>query len=83
MQRRHGPADRGAQVVERHCALHVVDAHTGPPERDQVAALAWVRANIRSFGGDPELWLRMQMAYDLWQARNRMAAIDVRRFDAA
>jgi len=25
----------------------------------------------------------MQMAYDLWQARDRAATINVRRFDAA
>jgi antitoxin HigA-1 len=37
----------------------------------------------KAFGSSPETWLGMQMAYDLWQARDRAAAIDVRRFDAA
>jgi addiction module HigA family antidote len=37
----------------------------------------------KAFGSSPETWLGMQMAYDLWQARDRVAAIDVRRFDAA
>jgi addiction module HigA family antidote len=37
----------------------------------------------KAFGPSPEAWLGMQMAYDLWQARERMATIDVRRFDAA
>jgi addiction module HigA family antidote len=37
----------------------------------------------KAFGSSPEAWLGMQMAYDLWQARERMAAIEVRRFEAA
>jgi len=37
----------------------------------------------KAFGSSPEAWLGMQMAYDLWQARERMTAIEVRRFDAA
>jgi len=37
----------------------------------------------KAFGSSPEAWLGMQMAYDLWQARGRMTAIEVRRFDAA
>jgi addiction module HigA family antidote len=37
----------------------------------------------KAFGSSPETWLGMQMAYDLWQARDRADTIDVRRFDAA
>ena len=37
----------------------------------------------KAFGSSPEVWLGMEMAYDLWQARERMAAIEVRRFQAA
>ena len=37
----------------------------------------------KAFGSSPEAWLSMQMAYDLWQARDRMSTIDVRRFEAA
>jgi addiction module HigA family antidote len=37
----------------------------------------------KAFGSSPESWLGMQMAYDLWQARERMATIEVRRFHAA
>src|SRR3954454_5272381 len=29
----------------------------------------------KAFGSSPETWLGLQMAYDLWQARDRMAAI--------
>ena len=38
---------------------------------------------FKAFGSSPEAWLGMQMAYDLWQARKRMAAIQIRRFQAA
>jgi len=37
----------------------------------------------KAFGSSPETWSGMQMTYDLWQARERMAAIKVHRFQAA
>jgi addiction module HigA family antidote len=37
----------------------------------------------KAFGSTPETWLGLQMAYDLWQARSRSAAIDVKRLRAA
>ncbi len=37
----------------------------------------------KAFGSTPETWLGMQMAYDLWQARERAARIAVERFAAA
>jgi addiction module HigA family antidote len=37
----------------------------------------------KAFGSSPETWLGMQMAYDLWQARDRVRSIEVRRFHAA
>ena len=37
----------------------------------------------RAFGSNPETWLGMQMAYDLWQARDRSARIVVEQFKAA
>ena len=36
----------------------------------------------QAFGSTPETWLRMQMAYDLWQARERAKDIRVERFAA-
>ena len=36
----------------------------------------------QAFGSTPETWLRMQMAYDLWQARERAKEIEVERFAA-
>lgn len=37
----------------------------------------------KAFGSTPETWLRMQMAYDLWQARERIDEIEVEKFEAA
>ena len=37
----------------------------------------------RAFGSSPETWLGMQMAYDLWLARDRMSDVNVRKFKAA
>ena len=35
----------------------------------------------KAFGSTPETWLGMQMAYDLWQARERAESIQVERFE--
>ncbi len=37
----------------------------------------------KAFGSTPETWLGMQMAYDLWQARDRADRIEVERFATA
>ena len=37
----------------------------------------------QAFGSTPEVWLGMQTAYELWQARGRAARIEVERFTAA
>ena len=37
----------------------------------------------KAFGSTPETWLGMQMAYDLWQARERARQIAVERFATA
>ncbi len=37
----------------------------------------------KAFGSTPETWLGMQMAYDLWQARDRAEQITVERFETA
>lgn len=36
-----------------------------------------------AFGGGPEIWLRMQAAYDAWQAGRRVDVSKVRRLRAA
>ena len=35
----------------------------------------------KAFGSTPETWLGMQMAYDLWQARERAENIQVEQFE--
>ena len=37
----------------------------------------------KACGSTPETWLKMQMAYDLWQARERAERIAVERFATA
>lgn len=37
----------------------------------------------KAFGSTPETWLGMQMAHDLWQARDRVDQIAVRQFEVA
>ncbi len=34
----------------------------------------------KAFGSTPDTWLRMQIAYDLWHARDRAKHIKVKRF---
>ncbi len=37
----------------------------------------------RAFGSTPETWLGMQIAYDLWQIRERAKRIDIKRLTTA
>lgn len=37
----------------------------------------------KAFGSSPEAWLGLQMAHDLWQARDRVNEIKIRKFKAA
>ena len=37
----------------------------------------------KAFGGNPDVWLRMQMDYDLWQAQKNADRIDVKRYEPA
>ena len=48
-------------------------------ERTGVSVEMAIRLS-RAFGSTPETWLRMQMAYDLWQAREKSAHIEVESF---
>lgn len=48
-------------------------------ERSGVSVDMAIRLS-QAFGSSPETWLRMQMAYDLWQARDRTAEIKVEKF---
>ena len=37
----------------------------------------------KAFGSSPQTWLSLQLAYDLWKARDRAAEIEVEDFRAA
>ena len=51
-------------------------------ERIGISVVMAIRLS-KAFGSTPEMWLGMQMAYDLWQARDRAGQIAVERFAAA
>ena len=36
----------------------------------------------KAFGSSPETWLGVQMAFDLWQAREHVKDIRVERFES-
>lgn len=47
--------------------------------RNGVSAEMAIRLE-QAFGGSADTWLRMQIAYDLWQAKNRGEKIRVNRY---
>ena len=51
-------------------------------ERTGVSVEMAIRLS-KAFGSTPETWLGMQMACDLWRARERAREISVERFAAA
>ena len=92
----HSPPHPGG-IVRRQCleplGLSVTEAARGlgvtrqalselVNERTGVSVEMAIRLS-KAFGSSPEAWLGMQMAYDLWQARDRIEAIEVRRIQAA
>lgn len=84
-------------IVRRQCldplGLSVTEAAKGlGVTRQALSELVNERAGIsvdmairlsKAFRSSPELWLGMQMAYDLWRARGRMDLVKVRHFKAA
>ncbi|MYE02830.1 MAG: HigA family addiction module antidote protein [Alphaproteobacteria bacterium] len=91
----HNPPHPGG-IVRRQCleplGLSVTGAARGlGVTRQALSQLVNERTGIsvdmairlsKAFGSSPETWLRMQMAYDLWQARERADRISVERFAA-
>ena len=89
----HNPPHPG-EIVRRECleplGLTVTRAAQGlGVTRQALSNLVNERAGVsvemahrlsQAFGSTPETWLRMQMAYDLWQARERAKNIKVERF---
>ena len=92
----HNPPHPGG-ILRRQCleplGLSVTEAARGlGVTRQALSELINQRTGVsvemairlsKAFGSSPEVWLGMQMAYDLWQARERIGAIEVRRFQAA
>ncbi|WP_420464396.1 HigA family addiction module antitoxin [Candidatus Palauibacter sp.] len=59
--------------VTRQALSELVNGRTG------ISVVMAMRLS-KAFGSTPETWLGMQMAYDLWQARDRASEIVVERF---
>ena len=92
----HNPPHPGG-IVRRQCleplGLSVTRAAEGlGVTRQALSDLVNEKAGIstemairlsKAFGSTPETWLGMQMAYDLWQARERAEQINVEKFEAA
>ncbi len=92
----HNPPHPGG-IVKRQCleplGLTVTRAARGlGVTRQALSELVNERTGIsvemairlsKAFGSTPETWLGMQMAYGLWQARERAGQIAVERFAAA
>ena len=62
--------------VTRQALSELINERTG-------ASLEMAIRLSKAFGSTPETWLGMQMAYDLWQARDHAEEISVERFVAA
>ena len=92
----HNPPHPGG-ILKRQCleplGLTVTRAARGlGVTRQALSELVNERAGIsvemairlsKAFGSTPETWLGMQMAYDLWKARNRAGEISVEEFAVA
>jgi len=62
--------------VKRQTLNNVINGHSG------ISPEMAIRLS-KAFGGSPEVWLRMQMAYDLAQAQRKAETIDVPRLTPA
>jgi len=90
----HNPPHPGG-IVRRQCleplGLTITEAAEGlGVTRQALSDLVNERAGVsvemairlsRGFGSSPETWLGLQMAYDLWQARQRMEHAEIREFN--
>ncbi len=92
----HSPPHPG-EIVKRECleplGLTVKQAASGLgvtrralssllDGRSDVSAEMAIRLSA-AFGSTPEIWLQIQMSYDLWKARERFASLRVERFPGA
>lgn len=89
----HSPPHPG-EIVNRECleplGLTVKQAARGlGVTRRVLSSLVSGRSGVSTemairlsaaFGSTPEVWLQMQMSFDLWEARERFATLRVERF---
>ena len=66
--------DPGCQGAGHHAA-----GALGIAERADGVSVEMAIRLSKAFGSTPETWLGLQMAHDLWQARDRAAEITVER----
>lgn len=59
--------------VTRQALSQLINEHAG------ISVEMAVRLS-KAFGSTPETWLRLQLSYDLWKARDRTQEIVVRQF---
>jgi antitoxin HigA-1 len=92
----HNPPHPGG-IVRRQCleplGLTITEAAEGlGVTRQALSDLVKERAGVsvemairlsKGFGSSPETWLGLQMAYDLWPARERMERTKIREFNPA
>jgi addiction module HigA family antidote len=95
MSRMHNPPHPG-EIIRDQCleplGLSVTDAAKGlGVTRKALSELLNGHAGVspemairleKAFGSTAETWLRMQLAYDLWQAEQRTGDLKVTRFRA-
>jgi addiction module HigA family antidote len=95
MSRMHNPPHPG-EIIRDQCleplGLSVTDAAKGlGVTRKALSELLNGHAGVspemairleKAFGSTAETWLRMQLAYDLWQAEQRAGDLKVTRFPA-
>jgi antitoxin HigA-1 len=89
----HNPPHPG-EIIREDCLsaldLTVTEAAKGlGVTRKTLSAILNGRAGIsaemalrlsKAFGSTPDHWLRMQLAYDLWQARHKAGKLRVKQF---
>ncbi len=68
-------AAKGLGISRKHFS-DIVNGHAG------ISSEMAIRLS-KAFGRTPEAWLKQQMLYDLWHARQREGDMDVKRFKAA
>ena len=71
----------GLTIEEAARGLGVSPAEMASLVNEELGVSADMAVRLsKAFGSTPETWLGMQMAYDLWQARDVTDKIEVKRF---